>query len=348
MLILQLPDGLEPLLVTGNSKDIPSLYKRYLSTIIHVNSWYDDDIFDPETKGYKSIRQVRSMHKRVQQLMNERFKVKDLHGKEHKWMTQYDVALTQFAFIGLAMLWPHKSAMIAAKTEELELINYYWRVLGWFMGMRDDFNACQFDNYEDIKEFNRLIFEHEYKDKFAKHDCKTGLEMTKSICLAMHYFTPLITFNSLAHWWSDCFSFNGYELEPMTIRDKLLYSWTNLSFNKLLKSRGFLSFSNRLQRKRFKTRLQNRDKVYEDLKKQYKDRSDLTYYSDRVDYFGACPVTQARVEEDNNNNNEVAPTKKMLGPLATSTFKGCPMGYDAILPATSHDEQNQTEVIAVA
>lgn len=282
-------------MTTGNSKDIPSLYKRYVSTIIHVNSWYEDDIFNPDTKGYKSIRQVRAMHRRVQQLMNERFKVKNVNAKEHLWMSQYDVALTQFAFIGLAMLWPEKSAMIAATHEELELINYYWRVLGWLMGMRDEFNACQFDKYEDIREFNRLIFEHEYKDNYKKFECKKGLEMTQSICVALRYFVPLITFNSLSHWWKDCFQFNGYQPQPMTTRERILDLWTNLCFNHLVKYEGFLKFSNKMHKKRFNARLKNKDKVYEDLKQQYQNCPHLTYYSDRVDYFGG------KTEINNNN-----------------------------------------------
>lgn len=347
LLILQLPDGLEPLLVTGNSKDIPSLYKRYLSTILHVNTWYEDDIFNPDTKGYKSIRQVRSMHKRVQQLMNEKHQVRDLHGQEHKWMTQYDVALTQFSFIGLAMLFPAKSAMIAATSEHLELINYYWRVLGFMMGIEDTFNACQFDKYDDIKEFMRLIFEREFKAKFEQHECKKGLEMTKSICLALQYFTPLVTFNSLAHWWQDCFTFNGYKLEPMTVKDKVLLTWTNFSFNTLLKSERFLKYSNKLHKRRFEQRLKKKDVVYEQLKDQYKDCPHLTYYSDRIDYFNknsATPTTGAQ-DANNNNGSEAAPVsmKHKMPPsaIAVTTFKGCPMGYDAVLPALHPPQQQQ-------
>lgn len=314
--------------MTGNSKDIPSLYKRYLSTILHVNSWYDDDIFDPDTKGYKSIRQVRSMHRRVQQLMNEKHKVRDLHGREHKWMSQYDVALTQFAFIGLAMLFPSKSAMVAATAEELELINYYWRVLGFLMGMEDEFNTCQFDNYEHIKEFMGLIFEHEYKAKFKQHQCPKGLEMTKSICVALHYYMPLVTFNSLAHWWSDCFVFNGYQLEPPSLKDRMLLAWTDFSFNRLLKNQTFLRFSNKLQRRRFDKRLKMRDVVYERLREQYKDCPQLTYYSDRVDYFGKLDASDSTAE------GLQAPPKQRLGSsIAVTAFKGCPMGYDAVLPA---------------
>lgn len=337
LLILQLPDGLEPLLVTGNSKDIPSLYKRYLSTILHVNSWYEDDIFNPESKGYKSIRQVRSMHKRVQQLMNEKHQVKDLHNQPHKWMTQYDIALTQFSFIGLAMLFPAKSAMIAATNEELELINYYWRVLGFMMGIEDEYNACQFDKYEDIKQFMSLIFEHEFKEKFKQHQCKKGLEMTKSICLALQYFTPLVTFNSLAHWWQDCFSFNGYELESLTFRDNVLLTWTNFSFNRLLKNQNFLKFSNKLHKRRFDKRLKKKDVVYEQLKDQYKNCPHLTYYSDRVDYFDSKSSAINSIKKNNSNNNDekemIYQKQKIINPVAVTTFKGCPMGYDAVLPA---------------
>lgn len=339
LLILQLPDGLEPLLSTGNSKDIPALYNRYLNTVLHVQSWYDDNIFDPKTKGYKSIRQVRGMHKRVQSIMNDKFDVKDMNGKERIWLNQYDVAMTQFAFIGLGMLFPAKSGMIAASNEELELINYYWRVLGYLMGIEDEFNACQFDDYKDIKEFNRLLFQHEYQDNFSKTPCEKGLEMTQSICLALHYFMPLLTFNNLAHWWKDCFLFNGYEPQPKTSREKLLDTFTKLSFNHLYKYEAFMRFSTKYHRKRFQARLENRDKVYEKLKTQYKDNNSFTYYSDRVDYLMdkkthlkdskpgelvlaqetpvEVPVTSS-LEEDNNNNNSDAIVH----------MKGtCPLGY---------------------
>lgn len=310
-------------------------------------------MFNPDTKGYKSIRQVRAMHRRVQQLMNERFQVNDLNDKPRKWMSQYDVALTQWAFIGLAMLYPKKSALIAASDTDLEHLNYYWRVLGWLMGMKDEFNACQFDKYEDIREFNRLIFKHEYKDKFEQSPCPLGLEMTKSICVALHYFTPLITFNQLAHWWKDCFLFNGYEPQPMTAREKVLDFWTSLSFNRLLKYDAFISFSTKLHKKRFYQRLENKDKVYEDLRQQYKDNTTCTFYSDRVDYFGTKNTEEKNNQDDaNNNNNETAfnVSSKACQP-ATNTFQGCPFAYETHLPAlmtTTSGQLNAPETTVAA
>lgn len=333
LMILQLPDGLEPLLSTGNSKDIPALYWRYLSTILHVNSWYDDDVFDPKTKGYQSVRQVRAMHKRLQSIMNDKFKVRGPDGEPRIWMSQYDMALTQFAFIGLGMLYPHRSAMIAATHEDLELINYYWRVLGWLMGIEDEFNACCFDKYQDIYEFNKLILDHEYKDKFKESPCETGLGMTQSICIALHYYMPLLTFNSLAHWWKDELQFNGYQLQPLSGRERILDFWTRVSFNHLLKSSAFLKLSTKLHRKKFLSRLKNKDKVYEKLKTRYSDNPNFTYYSDRVDYFGQQSTkvesTVGTTNNNNNNNNndsEIVHTKTPLSP----TNGMCPFGYKAI------------------
>lgn len=339
LLILQLPDGLEPLLSTGNSKDIPSLYKRYLSTILHVKSWYTDDVFNPETKGYKSIRQVRAMHRRVQQLMNDKFDVGGTDGKKRIWMNQYDVSMTQFAFIGLAMLYPKKSGLIAASERELELINYYWRVLGWLMGIEDEYNMCLFDDYKDIREFNRLVFEHEYKEKFVEQPCDKGLEMTKAICLALEYYVPLVTFNQLAYWWKDCFKFNGYEPQPLTAKERVLNIVTKLSFERFLKNEKFLRFSTKLHDKRFDAKLKKREQVCEDLKKKYKD-CPYVFYSDRIDYFAKSDkannieATNCNNKTDGNNNGQDnAQNAAKQQEMAKQTFTNvCPFGFDTVLP----------------
>lgn len=322
LLVLQLPDALEALLATGKSKDIPSLFKRYLSTILHVMSWYEDDIFDPETKGYKSIRQVRSMHKNIQSLMNIRFKVPNFNGKERLWLTQFDFCVTQFAFVGLALLYPRKTAMIAASNEELELVNYYWRVLGHLMGVKDEFNCCQFDNYEDIREFLELIFQHEYLEQFEKHPSPMGLEMAKAICVALRHYIPLATFNSLAHWWSDCFSFNGYQLQPTTSKDKVILLITNLAFLRMNKSKRFLSLTNILQKRLFKSRLLEREKVYEKLKERYE--SNPQFYSDRFNYFS----TEQKNETTEMMEKPITGKGEQQVPPLCAAFGGeCPFAH---------------------
>lgn len=285
LLILQLPDGLEPLLSTGKSKDVASLFDRYLSTVLHVRSWYTDDIFDSTTKGYKSIRQVRAMHRNVQRIMNDKFQVNDVHGNSRLWVNQYDVAITQFSFIGLAMIFPEKSGLIGASKEELELINYYWRVLGYMMGLEDEFNACQFDKYSDIREFFGLIFEQEFKQSFERHPCQMGLAMTQAVCLSLQDFLPLITFNSLAHWWSDTFSFNGYQLQPLTPKERVLLKINRVSFETLFKFESLVKLTTKLHTIRFNRLAKKRNKIQNKLAKYYANQENLTFYSQRCDYF---------------------------------------------------------------
>lgn len=285
------------------------------------------------------------MHRRVQQLMNEKFDVEGVDGKRRIWMNQYDVALTQFAFIGLAMLYPKKSAMIAASEFELELINYYWRVLGWLMGIEDEYNMCLFDDYKDIREFNRLVFEHEYKEKFEEQPCDKGLEMTKAICLALEYYLPLVTFNQLAHWWKDCFKFNGYEPQPLTAKERVLNIITRLSFERFLKNEKFLRFSTKMHDKRFDAKLKRREKVCTDLKKKYKE-CPYVFYSDRTDYFAKnnansnidCNAnnnndSSNQTDGNNNGNDNADDTTKQPVVVTKQTFKNvCPFGFDTVLP----------------
>lgn len=253
------------------------------------------------------------MHRRVQNLMNEKFVVPDLDGQlGRKWFNHYDVSLTQFAFIGLAMIWPQKSGFIAASDEELELVNYYWRVLGYLMGVKDEFNCCQFDKYADIQAFNKLIFQHEYLESYDKTKCKTGLEMTQAICLALKDFMPTLTFNSLAYWWRDCFNFNGYEVKPLSAKERLLNFSTSLSFNHLFKYEGFLKFVVKVHKSRFETKLKNKDKIYKKLKREYENKTEYTFLSDRVDYFA--------------NGNDA---KKLDNLNADIEVGGCPFGFGA-------------------
>lgn len=307
LLILQIPDALEPLLSTGNSRDIPALFNRYLNTVLHVHSWYEDNIFDPSTKGYKSIRQVRSMHRHVQKLMNQKFSVNDYYGNPRVWVSQYDVAMTQFSFVGLSLAYPVKCGLISASKEEMESINYYWRVLGFMMGLEDEYNLCQFESYSDLSELYKLVLKQEFLDKFEREPCKLGLDMTKAICISLRDFTPTITFNSLAHWWSDVFMFNGYKLQPLTIKDRLLLNLNRASFLCFLRSRAFMRLSTKLHKKRFEARLLNRNKFLQRLQRDYKDSEDYKFYSGRQDYFERRDETNKKTSTD--------------GPV------GCPFGF---------------------
>lgn len=56
-------------------------------------------------------------------------------------VSQKDMAITQFAFIGFQLLSPEKLGVKASR-QQLEDFSHYWRVLGYLQGIEDRFNAC--------------------------------------------------------------------------------------------------------------------------------------------------------------------------------------------------------------
>lgn len=56
MLVLNFYEGLAPLLVTGKSASVSALFTRYLSTSVHINTWFTLDPFDHNSKAYRSLK----------------------------------------------------------------------------------------------------------------------------------------------------------------------------------------------------------------------------------------------------------------------------------------------------
>lgn len=69
-----MPDVHVPIIASGQNSSVNAVLKRVLSTVIHINSWYDDNPFDATTSTYKSLRQVRTTcHMQMSKLMNEKY-----------------------------------------------------------------------------------------------------------------------------------------------------------------------------------------------------------------------------------------------------------------------------------
>lgn len=105
LLGLNSPEGLLPLLTTGNSKSVFSLFRRYISTIRHIFLWFNSDPFDPNSEAYKSLKTVRGLHNQVYQKLNQE-SGKVANGTTQLWMSQYAMVGAQFSFFGLMTLFP--------------------------------------------------------------------------------------------------------------------------------------------------------------------------------------------------------------------------------------------------
>lgn len=56
-------------------------------------------------------------------------------------ISQKDMAVMQFLFMGLHVLMPREFGIVASR-EQLEALSHFWRVIGFVLGTEDRFNAC--------------------------------------------------------------------------------------------------------------------------------------------------------------------------------------------------------------
>ncbi len=61
-LLLYSPQMLKPLIFTGKSETPEKSYRRYVSTSVHVLSWYRGSIWIPGSRTRQSLQQVRDLH----------------------------------------------------------------------------------------------------------------------------------------------------------------------------------------------------------------------------------------------------------------------------------------------
>ncbi|CAG2110428.1 unnamed protein product [Medioppia subpectinata] len=125
ILLLHLPQINVPVLTTGRSSSVYLVLRRVLSTASHVLKWYDDDPFDRNSTSHKSLSQVRNTcHMAVTKMMNERYPQEDC-----RWLNQFDMAMTQWSYIGLVGIRPKECGFHKTTVEELEEYIYFWKNL---------------------------------------------------------------------------------------------------------------------------------------------------------------------------------------------------------------------------
>lgn len=61
-MMLYSPQVLKPLIFTEKSETPKKSYRRYISTSIHVMSWYMGDMWQADSKARRSLRLVRQYH----------------------------------------------------------------------------------------------------------------------------------------------------------------------------------------------------------------------------------------------------------------------------------------------
>ncbi|XP_058810846.1 uncharacterized protein LOC131675748 [Phymastichus coffea] len=227
-------DGLRPLIFTNASSTPYTAFKRYLSTGTRIQNWYTSDPWTVGTPAYNDIRAVRRMHAVVRKNIRdtpldeyvERTTLKDswcpalsrtrrdmestcpapkpgqcpymFHDhvpqlKERK-LNQGEMAITQFAFVGIHVLNPKFFGMHDVTDEDLEAYCHLWRGLGYLLGIDDESNFCR-GTLEDVRTRSRDFLEYWVKPNFRVVNPEWE-HMMRCMVEGLQYYFPGSTYET--------------------------------------------------------------------------------------------------------------------------------------------------------
>jgi len=238
LMLLSFPPTLLSLTFTGKSDTPYKSFKRYLSTVVRVRSWYLDDIWQPGTEGHKNIRVVRGMHEKARyELRNTKFDEVYKNGRVSRsctfgckgaaiwcplhemiradfqgscpyprpnqrpflnyqrnpvFLNQMEMAITQFGFVGLFILFPKKFGAHGVSDEDMNAFVYLWRCLGYILGTDDRYNLCDGD-LETVRQRSRDIINFWVKPNLREVS-RDWEHMTRCIIEGIHFYIPGITY----------------------------------------------------------------------------------------------------------------------------------------------------------
>lgn len=124
--ILAIPTILNVLVHTNKSSSDMTAYRRYMQTIYHTLTWFRNDL-KPGTIAWKSLEAVRKFHFSAS---------RSAKNAKIGMISQKDMAITQYGFIGFTIL-GQKMIGVQATREEMDDYCHMWRVLGHVLGIDD-------------------------------------------------------------------------------------------------------------------------------------------------------------------------------------------------------------------
>ncbi|XP_015119365.1 uncharacterized protein LOC107042720 [Diachasma alloeum] len=189
--VLVIPSILRILVWTKKSGTPCTAFTRYLETILHAHNLYVSDIDDPNSRFWKSINVIRYMHS----TSSRRCRNAGIGEITHR-----DMVLTQFGFMGYALIAPEKLGLTNEK-EGREGINHFWRVVGHAIGISDNLNICRKNEVETTDLCKRLV--NEVFRPRMKNFPENFPKMADALLDGMWYINPTLNHDAMMSFWYD-------------------------------------------------------------------------------------------------------------------------------------------------
>jgi len=199
MSVSSIPSILKVLAFTKQSSTPALAYRRFKMNSLHAAVWYQYPI-EEGSKAWKSLATIRKIHVVVGK-KSEKAGIGNI--------SQKDMAITQFVFMGFPMLRPDQFGFVATR-EEFEAFNHLWRVLGFMLGIEDRFNCCGETVEETLSRLESMRVDMmlpELKLPNPEFD-----NFVKVAAEGLWYSDPMLHYDSLMFMTKRCIGVPGYHI----------------------------------------------------------------------------------------------------------------------------------------
>lgn len=203
------PKGLDILDSTGKSSTPERAKKRYVSTIVHMLSWYEDDL-RPGSKSWASLCRVRKMHLNASNSADK---------KKIGSITQTELALTTFGFMGFALVRPQFLGVRCDNQADREGFVHFWAVIGHMLGVHDEYNMCLFD-IETVENICQIMIRYIFIPIIQLETPKFK-EMTIALCKGLSPLMPHMSYDVQVFLVKRIIGVPGYQYDVDLSKEKI-------------------------------------------------------------------------------------------------------------------------------
>ena len=112
------------------------------------------------------------------------------NGKPSFIMSQKEMTLTQFAFIGWIVLFDKEFGFHHSK-EELETLIHFWRSVGYLLGIEDKYNICS-GSLSQVRSACQEVLDCYFRPHLERPSAQCK-ELSYHLLTGLHYMCPFVT-----------------------------------------------------------------------------------------------------------------------------------------------------------
>ncbi|KAG9510284.1 Receptor-type guanylate cyclase Gyc76C, partial [Fragariocoptes setiger] len=257
ILLVRVNSIFDTLNATGKSSTVSKLFRRYVSTVLRVKCWYEGDIFENGSQANLSLLGVRIMHDSVAHQLNNspnRAACQARNNQASYHISEYDIMLTQFAFIGLIVLQPKRMGLMNDFDEhDLRSLLHFWRIIGHALGATDRYNLCS-RTPEEVRDLCRAILEFEMRPALQENSLSGAPGLMSINIVRSIDFVPMMSVYGAMQLLYDLIDWRprNEQLNPyQSYYGRLSYTLMHLVTHKILGIGFMRSFNNGITRLSF-------------------------------------------------------------------------------------------------